>query len=113
MFPFSTVVIQNVVPPHQMGTATGTLNFFRSLGGAIIVAAFGAIILGGVGVEGALETIGANRSAADFPAAFRYVFLAAAGFIAISLIAVTLIEERPLHGAVAVPPKPAAPVAAQ
>ena len=28
------------------GTATGTLNFMRQLGGAIIVAAFGAIVLG-------------------------------------------------------------------
>ena len=25
MYPFTTVVIQNVVPPHQLGTATGTL----------------------------------------------------------------------------------------
>ena len=29
-----------------MGTATGTMNFFRSLGGAIIVAGFGAIVMG-------------------------------------------------------------------
>ena len=95
MYPFTTVVIQNVVPPHQMGTATGTLNFFRLLGSAIIVAAFGAIVLGGVGVEGTLDTLAARRSGADFSAAFQYVFLAAACFIALSLIAVILIEERP------------------
>jgi len=32
--------------------ATGTLNFFRSLGGAIIVAAFAAIVLGGLDAAG-------------------------------------------------------------
>ena len=47
MYPMSTIVMQNGVKPHQMGTATGTLNFFRTLGGAIIVAVFGAIVLGG------------------------------------------------------------------
>src|SRR5262249_25709257 len=46
MYPVTTVVIQNVVAPHHTGTATGTLNFFRQLGGAFIVAAFGAIVLG-------------------------------------------------------------------
>jgi MFS family permease len=112
LFPFTTVVIQNVVPAYQMGTATGTLNFFRLLGGAIIVAVFGAILLGAVGVEGALETFGARRAGADVPAAFRHVFLAAAFFIALSLIAVILTEERPLHGAVTAA-KPAAPIAAQ
>ena len=49
MYPVCTIVMQNVVKPHQLGTATGTLNFFRTLGGAIVVAVFGAIVLGGVG----------------------------------------------------------------
>src|SRR5688572_17284807 len=47
MYPLTTVVIQNAVAPHQFGVATGTLNFFRQLGGAIIVAVFVAIVLGG------------------------------------------------------------------
>ena len=47
MYPMSTIVMQNAVKPHQLGTATGTLNFFRTLGGAIIVAVFGALVLGG------------------------------------------------------------------
>ena len=37
--------MQNGVRAHQLGTATGALNFFRLLGGAIVVAAFGAIVL--------------------------------------------------------------------
>ena len=45
LYPTTTVIIQNAVPLHQLGTATGTLNFFRQLGGAIIVAVFSAIVL--------------------------------------------------------------------
>ena len=44
ILPITTVAIQNAVLPHQMGTATGTMNFFRSLGGALLVAGFGAIL---------------------------------------------------------------------
>src|ERR1700757_3369233 len=65
MYPISTVVMQNVVLPHQLGTATGTLNFFRTLGGAMVVAVFGAIVLGGMG-DGpgvtTLEKIAAGQS---------------------------------------------------
>jgi fucose permease len=78
MYPASTVVMQNAVEPHEMGTATGTLNFFRLLGGAIIVAAFGAIVLGSasdtVGVM-TLQKLAAGHS--DFAPAFRLVFIAA------------------------------------
>ena len=45
LLPVTMVATQNAVAPHQMGTATGTANFFRSLGGAFIVAIFGAIVL--------------------------------------------------------------------
>jgi len=99
MYPVSTIVIQNVVKPHQLGTATGTLNFFRTLGGAIVVAVFGAIVLGGVG-DGSgvmtLEKIAAGH--ADLAPAFRWVFVAAAVCLGISLACVALVEERPLHG---------------
>jgi EmrB/QacA subfamily drug resistance transporter len=37
------VAVQNSVAREQLGTATGTANFFRSLGGAIGVAVFGAV----------------------------------------------------------------------
>jgi EmrB/QacA subfamily drug resistance transporter len=101
MYPSSTVVIQNAVKPHQMGTATGTLNFFRLLGGAIIVAAFGAIVLSNAG-QGAstatLERLAAGHG--DFAPAFRLVFIAAAGCLAIALACVSAVEERPLHGPV-------------
>jgi EmrB/QacA subfamily drug resistance transporter len=109
MYPVTTVVIQNAVKPHQFGVATGTLNFFRQLGGAIIVAVFAAIVLGGLDSgEGArlMETItrhgtgAAARTAraAEFAPLFGYVFVGAAAFIAAAMLAVLLIEERPLRG---------------
>jgi EmrB/QacA subfamily drug resistance transporter len=101
MYPVSTIVMQNGVKPHQMGTATGTLNFFRTLGGAIIVAVFGAIVLGG-GADGSgvmtLEKLAAEHG--DMAPAFHWVFIAAAICIAISLACLFAVEERPLHGPV-------------
>ena len=102
MYPVTTVVIQNAVLPHQFGTATGTLNFFRQLGGAIIVASFSAIVLGALGAAGdaaALDTLaGVDRSGADFAAVFRWVFVAAAAFLAFATFAMMVVEERPLRG---------------
>jgi hypothetical protein len=102
MYPVTTTIIQNVVAPHQLGVATGALNFFRLLGGAIIVAAFGAIVLGGAGVAGrglTLEMLsGAMRGGADLAEPFRFAFIAGAVFLAAGLIAVLVIEERPLRG---------------
>ena len=99
MYPLSTIVMQNAVKPHQLGTATGTLNFFRTLGGAIIVAAFGAIVLSG-GTNGSevftLEHLAASH--ADLAPAFRAVFIAAAVCLAIAFASLLAVEERPLHG---------------
>jgi multidrug resistance protein len=101
MYPASTVVMQNAVKPHEMGTATGTLNFFRLLGGAIIVAAFGAIVLGGASDIGGVMTLQELAAGhADFAPAFRLVFIAAAVCLAIALACVLAVEERPLHGPV-------------
>jgi len=102
MYPITTVIIQNVVEPHQFGIVTGMLNFFRQLGGAIVVAAFGAIVLGALGSAGdaaALETLaGVNRSGIDFAATFRWVFVAAAVYLALACLAMMAVEERPLRG---------------
>jgi MFS family permease len=102
MYPVTTVVIQNVVVPHQFGTATGTLNFFRQLGGAIVVAIFGAIVLGALGSAGdaaALDMLaGINRAGVDFAAVFRWVFIAATVFLGLACLAMMLVEERPLRG---------------
>jgi hypothetical protein len=86
-----------------MGTATGTMNFFRSLGGALIVAAFGAIVLGGLPPAAAkhvtLETLPAALALAglDIAEVFRFVFAAAALGLLITLGWLAAMEERPLR----------------
>ncbi len=97
MYPTSTIVMQNAVRPHQMGIATGTLNFFRLLGGAIVVAVFGAIVFGSAGEHNAV-TLTALAGTGNFAVTFRWVFLAGAAFIAVALASVAAVEERPLHG---------------
>jgi hypothetical protein len=91
--------MQNAVRLHQLGTATGALNFFRLLGGAVIVAIFGAIVLGNVanpaGIAAAEKIAGGHG---DYAAAFRLVFVAAAIFLAIALACLLLVEEHPLLG---------------
>jgi EmrB/QacA subfamily drug resistance transporter len=103
IFPLTVVAIQNAVLPHQMGTATGTLNFFRSLGGALIVAAFGAIVIGSLPADMAahvtIETLARSFAAAggDIASVFRWVFIAATAGLLVSLASVFLMAERPLR----------------
>jgi MFS family permease len=96
MYPGGTIVMQNGVKPHQLGIATGVLNFFRLLGGAIIVAVFGAILLSSAGGVMTLEKLQAVH--ADFGPAFRMVFIAGALFLLVALGCLMAVEERPLHG---------------
>jgi hypothetical protein len=97
------ISIQNAMPPHQMGTATGALNFFRSLGGALIVAAFGAIVIGSLPADMAahvtIENLATSFAAAgrDIGSVFRWVFLTATIGILVSLASVCWMEERPLR----------------
>jgi hypothetical protein len=103
MYPITTTIVQNSVAPHQLGVATGALNFARQLGGAIIVAAFGTLVLGGIDAGGhglTLEMLrgGAHVAGADFSLLFRWLFAAGAVFLAAGLVAVLVIEEQPLRG---------------
>jgi EmrB/QacA subfamily drug resistance transporter len=100
LFPVSTVSLQAAVHPHQLGTATASLNFFRQLGGAILVAAFGAILLGTAGIAGgraATVLTGAEgvRQAA-LGGAFGWIFAASAVGLASAGFFLFLMEERPL-----------------
>lgn len=45
MQPIYTLVVQNVAPPAQMGAATASTQFFRSIGATLGVAVFGSILL--------------------------------------------------------------------
>jgi EmrB/QacA subfamily drug resistance transporter len=99
MYPVSTIVMQNAVEAHQLGVATGAVNFFRSLGGAIVVAVFGAIVLGSPNAGLSGESLGRIvLDHGDLAPAFRWVFIAAAACLSISFCCLFAVEERPLHG---------------
>jgi len=103
VFPLATVCIQNAVEPHQLGIATGVMNFFRALVAALMVALMGAIMLAGFGVapDGARAAgvlIAAGAAAGDAAHVFRWVFAAAAAFLVVGLIALIRLPERPLRG---------------
>lgn len=85
MLPIATVSVQNAVDARDLGTATATMQFFRQLGAAAIVALFGALALGG-GFEDA-----------GLIARFRLVFYALAMCVALSLFFLACMEERPLR----------------
>ena len=111
VYPVTTVSIQNAVPHYQVGVAMGALNFFRSLVSAFVVAVIGAILLAGFGVTphgGSVSAVAATMNAARADAAivFRYVFLAALIFLIFSLLALWIMEERPLRTSAAPPPEP-------
>ena len=103
MYPVTTTITQNAVGLHQLGVATGALNFARQLGGTIIVAAFSTIVLGGLDSAGhglTLEMLrgGQHLAGADFANLFRWLFGAGAVFLTLGLVAVLAIEERPWRG---------------
>lgn len=102
ILPVTTVAIQNAVAMHDLGTATGAANFFRSLGGALIVALFGAILLGMSGLQGAgsFESLGevASRSGVDLSHVFGYIFWAAAAGFGVALAFLLAMKELPLRG---------------
>ena len=91
VLPTTTVAIQNAVKPHQLGVATGTMNFFRQLGGAILVAVFGAILLN----MNAPAGNGATHSGNSF---FLMYIATAIGFFA-AFVALLFMEEKPLRSA--------------
>jgi MFS family permease len=119
VYPVATVSIQNAVPETQVGTATGAMNFFRALASTLAVAIMGAILLAGlgatpergIGVELLVATAGA--AGVDVAAVFRFAFAAADIFVVAALVAMLLMEERPLRGpaAGAQPVSPEAPPA--
>jgi MFS family permease len=106
-FPLSIVSIQNAVARAQVGTATGALNFFRSLMASFAVALFTAILLTALGRDISIgeHIVGGNAiSAADMVSAFRYVFAGAGLFLALAGVLWILMEEKPLAGPARTPP---------
>src|SRR5262245_36456150 len=94
--PLSTVVLQNSVPIYQFGTAMGTMNFSRTLLSTMMVAVFGALVLGGPGAAsaGLHPEVGSAEG-------FTRVFLAAAASLSVALLTLFMLKEKPLHTDVA------------
>jgi MFS family permease len=85
-----TVAIQNNVERRDLGIATASANLFRSLGGSVGVALFGALF------AGRLDGVLSPASVAD---ALHTVFLAAAPVAALGALVVTTLKEVPLRHA--------------
>lgn len=89
--PLTSVVLQNSVPIHQLGTAIGTMTFSRSLLGTILVAVFGALVQLGVGAPagGATPAMSAHG--------FASAFYVAAASLAVALVCLLALKEKPLQ----------------
>ncbi len=98
VLPMSTIAIQNAVALHQLGTATATMNFFRSLGGALIVAVFGTIVIGfgGPGAASPEATALDPVQVARLAHTFTWVFAATEVGLLLAMLWVVLMEARPL-----------------
>jgi len=92
VLPTTTVAIQNAVELHQLGTATGTMNFFRQLGSAVTVAVFGTL-LNASGISEATLHAGAELA----PGGFRPIFTATAIGFAVAFVFILWMKERPLR----------------
>jgi MFS family permease len=122
------VAVQNAVPFRDMGAATSSTTFFRSLGGAIGAAAFGAVLANrlahhlterfagaaGVGSPTGIDTndVQAIRNLAEpqrtlvlsaYTDALVDVFLFAIPFVALALVVAFFLTEIPLRTGRAVP----------
>ena len=102
LFPTLTVAVQNAADPRDMGAATATLAFVRSLGSALGVAVFGAVIF----AYGLAEpAAGAAADPVVAAAAFRAAFALMALSTGVCLAFFVAMEERPLRGPVKAAPE--------
>ena len=90
MPPLAATALQNNVSIHTFGSAVATMQFSRNLLATMMVAVFGVLVLSGTDP-------GAGTAAAHYSVeGFVRCFLAVAASFAISLIAIILLNEKPL-----------------
>ncbi len=95
MLPVSTVCVQNAVETRNLGSATAAMQFSRQIGSALIVALLGALVMGGgAAADGAPLSPQALQNLA---ASFREAFAVIAGCLALSLLFLARMEEKPLR----------------
>ena len=95
--PLAMVSLQNTVAAHHFGVAVGTLGFMRNLCATIMVAVFGAIVLADAGGSPAMLPRDALGGAVIPVEGFSRIFFAAALSMTVSLIALVIMEEKPLR----------------
>ncbi len=121
------LAVQNTVDSHEIGTASGVIAFFRSLGGAVGVTVLGAILsnhvtdliakgLTGIGVDASAMSGGSTLDVKNLPAPIAEVVRAAYGdgtariFVVaavvgvVGLIATVFIQEVALRKTVSMKP---------
>jgi MFS family permease len=91
-----TIAIQNAVERSELGITTASANLFRSLGGSVGVAVFGAIFASRL--AGPAEPRG-GVSPEAVATALHTVFLAAAPVAALGALVVLTLKEVPLRHA--------------
>jgi MFS family permease len=97
MAPLTQVVLQNTVALHHLGSAIGTMNFARTLMGTILVALFGVFVLAAVPIAAPSDVLAQRVLAGTSIATFADIFFAAAATLTIALLAMILLEEKPLE----------------
>jgi EmrB/QacA subfamily drug resistance transporter len=97
--PLTQVALQNTVSVRDLGAALGAMNFVRTLVATIMIAAFGAIVLAQVPLGAPHGTLTQSFLSGASLTAFSTVFLAIAGVLAVSFVALLLLEEKPLADA--------------
>jgi predicted MFS family arabinose efflux permease len=100
------LVVQNDAPPRDIGVATSTATFFRSMGGSLGVALFGAIFAGRLSHE--LERLPPqvrDEFLQAFVNALQPVFLVGAALTLLAFALSWFLKEVPLRGTLhAAPP---------
>jgi EmrB/QacA subfamily drug resistance transporter len=102
--PLTQVMLQNTVSIHNLGAAIGTMNFVRTLVGTVLIAAFGAIVLAAVPFGASGDTLGQRALAGTSVTTFAIVFFAAAATLTVALIAMLVVEEKPLESRIQTSP---------
>ena len=91
MPPLAATTLQNNVSIHSFGSAVATMQFSRNLYATMLVAVFGVIVLVGA------EASAAGKVMQYSVEGFARMFFAVAASFAVSLIAVILMDEKPLQ----------------
>jgi MFS family permease len=94
--PLTQIALQNTVPVHDLGAALGSMNFLRTLVATIMIAIFGAIVLANAPVGARAGTLSQSFLGSASVGTFGVVFLAIAATLAVSFLALFLLEEKPL-----------------